>query len=509
MDSTELPSYKVLIPFFLTCFIALLLYFYTTRNFKYWEKKGIPFFKPFPFSGNLNEVITFQKNIGHQIKDIYDRTKGYPFKGFFMYDQPVLMVRDLDLLKSILLKDFQHFTDKGITLSKADALFGEALFSLKGKRWKKTRTKLSPGFSSSKLKSMFKIVEEKAKIFDTYFDEASKSGSPVPIKDTFARFTTDIVASFGFGIESNTMKNPNSEFRNILKHAFLYSKIGALKFIAAFVDLPLFKWFPLSTSSPEAVAFFQDCVHSVIKDRQNNPDRIVRHDYMDLLLQIADNELKSEDTDAIDFNIVSQAFTFLAAGFETTSTTLTYAMYHLALDSMIQDKLRLEIQESVTETNGELSYETLQKVEYLKMVISETLRLYPSMPLIDRTCTLPYTIPGSNIVIDKGVFVYSSILGIHKDPDIYPNPEVFDPERFSEENKNKRHKFAYIPFGEGPRVCIGKRMAILVLQIALSHILLNYEVLPSKETPKKLHYDLRTFLLIANGEIPLIFRKLK
>jgi hypothetical protein len=85
----------------------------------------------------------------------------------------------------------------------------------------------------------------------------------------------------------------------------------------------------------------------------------------------------------------------------------------------------------------------------------ETLRKYPPVPGLNRICTKDYKVPGSNIMIKKDTKVWIPVLGLQRDPEFYPDPEKFDPERFSEENKNERHPYTFIPFGEGPRVCIG------------------------------------------------------
>jgi cytochrome P450 family 6 len=86
---------------------------------------------------------------------------------------------------------------------------------------------------------------------------------------------------------------------------------------------------------------------------------------------------------------------------------------------------------------------------------SETLRKYPPVPMLNRECTRSYKIPGTDIVLEKGIRTVIPVLGLHHDPKYYPDPERFDPERFSEEEKMKRHHYVYLPFGEGPRICIG------------------------------------------------------
>jgi cytochrome P450 family 6 len=92
----------------------------------------------------------------------------------------------------------------------------------------------------------------------------------------------------------------------------------------------------------------------------------------------------------------------------------------------------------------------------------ETLRKYPPVPGLNRICTKDYKVPGSNIMIKKDTKVWIPVLGLQRDPEFYPDPEKFDPERFSEENKNERHPYTFIPFGEGPRVCIGTYILLYV-----------------------------------------------
>lgn len=98
----------------------------------------------------------------------------------------------------------------------------------------------------------------------------------------------------------------------------------------------------------------------------------------------------------------------------------------------------------------------LEYLPILKKLISETLRKYPPAVVIPRICTEDYNVPGTNVVLDKGTRILIPIYALHHDEEYFPNPDVFDPDRFSEENRNKRHPFSYMPFGEGPRICIGK-----------------------------------------------------
>lgn len=155
-----------------------------------------------------------------------------------------------------------------------------------------------------------------------------------------------------------------------------------------------------------------------------------------------------------------KAFIFFIAGFDTTSTVLSLLTYELSLNPGIQQKLMDEIDETERELDGKrISYETLQQMKYMDQVVSEGLRKWPVTGLVDRYCVSDYVCEldnGAQYHFEKGVGFMVPIYGFHHDPKYFPQPEQFDPERFSDENKHKIVPGTYIPFGIGPRNCIGK-----------------------------------------------------
>ncbi|KAK9884813.1 hypothetical protein WA026_009040 [Henosepilachna vigintioctopunctata] len=146
-------------------------------------------------------------------------------------------------------------------------------------------------------------------------------------------------------------------------------------------------------------------------------------------------------------------------------------------------------------------------MEYLDRAVNETLRKYPPLAGLSRICTKEYKVPGSHIVLEKGVRVMIPVSGIHHDPDYYPNPEIFDPDRFTEENKKTRPAFSFLPFGEGPRVCIGARFGMMQTKVGLSALLLNYEFSVNSRTEEPLQYDIHSFIISTKGGMWLDFKK--
>lgn len=167
---------------------------------------------------------------------------------------------------------------------------------------------------------------------------------------------------------------------------------------------------------------------------------------------------KMELTDDV---ITAQALIFFFAGFETTSTMLSFLSYELALNPDVQSRLQREVDEVTKGEVKRVSYEELLKMRYLDQVISETLRKYPAGFVLSRHCVRDYRIEAerdneTDFVLEKGCLVAIPVAGIHRDPEYFPEPDRFDPDRFSDENKGKIVAGSYMPFGSGPRNCIGE-----------------------------------------------------
>ncbi|CAF1466091.1 unnamed protein product [Adineta steineri] len=164
-----------------------------------------------------------------------------------------------------------------------------------------------------------------------------------------------------------------------------------------------------------------------------------------------------------DKEILSQALTFMVAGYETTSALISFFFYIMATHQKVQKKLYIEIRQELGE--DEITYEKINQLSYLDMVISETLRLYPPFIRFDRVASAPYELGIYHL--PKGSVISVPVYPIHHDPITWPNPEEFIPERFLPTEKAKRHPMTYLPFGYGPRNCIAMRFALLKTKVAI------------------------------------------
>ncbi|XP_023951417.2 cytochrome P450 6B1-like [Bicyclus anynana] len=221
-----------------------------------------------------------------------------------------------------------------------------------------------------------------------------------------------------------------------------------------------------------------------------------RKDFIDLLLEIKNqgNTLettKTEETVKLkltDEVIAAQAFIFYMAGYETSAATVAFMLYELAMNPLIQDKLIDELDEVLDRHNGNITYEIINELTYMEKVFNETLRKYPVAD-IQRRAKANYNIPGTNITIERGTIVFAPIMAISHDEKYFPDPSKFDPERFSPENESKRHPCAFIPFGTGPRFCIGMLFARIQSRVCLMKLLYHFRVEVSKNTPKTLSFN--------------------
>ncbi|KAL3280181.1 hypothetical protein HHI36_017681 [Cryptolaemus montrouzieri] len=500
----------------ISCFF--LIWLWLKNRFNYWSSRNIANPPCSYIWGNMKSVLLQQCSFADITLKHYEvfKSAGKKYGGIFMLWSPVFYPIDLEIIKSIMQVDFQHFVDRGVYFNeKADPLSAH-LFAIEGKKWKLLRNKLSPTFTSGKMKMMYETVVDCTVGLFRVMDK--EIGNSVDIKDILGRFTTDIIGSCAFGLDINSLENPDSEFREKGKSVFHRGLLENLKQFLLFSMPNLMKNFNLKATPNDVTDFFMNVVKNNVAYREKN--NIFRKDFMHLLIQLKnkgklvdddklDSENLTEDENTITMEeIAAQAFIFFEAGFETSSTTMTFCLYELAKNKTIQDRLRGEIQKVLKKHDGKLTYDTLMNMHYLEQVINETLRKYPPVPMLVRVCTKDYKIPDSDVILEKGTKVTIPLYGIQRDPDYYPDPDKFDPERFSEENKNSRPAFSFIPFGEGPRVCIGTRFGMMQTKVGLVALMLNYEITVSKKTREPLQYDPQSFVTSTKGGIWLDLKKI-
>ncbi|CAF3787146.1 unnamed protein product [Rotaria sordida] len=334
--------------------------------------------------------------------------------GYFEGHTPILIVSDPNILQDIFIKSFSNFhSRREYTFDEPHGKEGH-LFTTQGLRWKRQRFVINPTFSSVKLKQMSPLINHSIDALMKKLTEQYKLGEPFDIYAFLKRFTMDTIWSCGFGLDTDMQNNPNDPY-------LIQSQ--------------------RDRSAPT----------DVTTDTEIEAPPLVR--------KITKHEIA------------------VIAGYETTSTALAYACYVLATHPNEQIKLQEHIDFHFNpDTDNDMpSYETISKMEYLDMFIREVLRMYPIVPIaINRQCAEDFhishvgTIPAGTIV---GIDMYS----VHFDSDLWGpvDPNVFYPERFA----TKRHPLAWIPFGSGPRSCVGMRFALMEMKLVLIRLLKTYSII--------------------------------
>jgi cytochrome P450 family 6 len=215
---------NVLLILVTTLFVSLVaVYLYVKRTFNYWKNKNVHQLTPtFPF-GNFSSAFRQKTSLGSATEKLYADHNDKPFVGVYVSLRPSLLVNDPELVKNILIRDFQHFQDRGFYVNeKTDPLSGH-LFALTGDKWKNLRAKLTPTFTTGKLKGMFQTLLDTGKKLQEHFENIADVGQTVEVRDILARYNTDIIASVAFGLDCDSLKNPNAKFREVGKKVRILS----------------------------------------------------------------------------------------------------------------------------------------------------------------------------------------------------------------------------------------------------------------------------------------------
>lgn len=424
----------------LTAIAFFLIRIWYKNHYQYWVKRGFPSDGPnFPLD-SLSGTGTKLHN-AEKFDEYYQRFKGQQVVGLFFVFTPAIAVYDPELIQSILVKDFTSFHDHYLYYNEKEDPLSAHMLSIEGQKWKDRRTKLTPVFTSGKMKMMFDSVNGIGDRFVKSIMKDLKKSDDLEISEWLARYTTDVIGDVAFGLDCNCLENPESEFRKHGRTIFRVDKPQvAIKwlFVNSFQNLS--RKLGLMLNEKAASDFFLKVFGETIDYREQS--NIERNDFVQLLLQMKRKGLFS-------FNeIAAESFIFYAGGFHTSAALMNFILYELALNHDIQSKLRQEIIDKLDENDEKLVYDSLSQMKYLEMVVNEGLRKYPPINVVTRKCTKEYPISGSSLIIPKGTQVTIPIYSMHRDPDYYPDPENFDPERFNEENIKNIRPFTFLPFGE-------------------------------------------------------------
>ncbi|CAL1546700.1 unnamed protein product [Lymnaea stagnalis] len=476
-------------------------YLYATSYVGVFKSVGIPGPAPWPI---INHIPELKK---HGLSKMLDEWRGKYGKTYGIYGMfpryPTLVTFDSRLLEHIMIKDFDNFVDRvGRNTSKSAVL--EGLFFLNGDHWRRSRHVLSPMFTAGKLKQMLHHVNTSAGQLVSLMLKHKEEGKLIPLKAIASRYTSDVIARVGFGIDSLALTEEKSEFAYNIGN---FIRIPATRlqdilrtigeFFPPIMNFGL-KYFNEQVDAilPETnnyfVSLINDAIERKIKEK-NMPDKAKKAhlDMLDMLLEAEVDDKTGSQLTAADRKItrkyvIGNSAILILAAFETTSTALSSILYLLARHPDVQDKVIEEI-DGVLQGKVQPSYEDLGKLEYTTQVIYESLRMFPPSPDVTRRAQETRTYNG--VTIPKGVAIFIPIYKIVKDPEYFPEPFKFDPDRFSPQRKSEIDPISFLPFGFGRRQCVAKRLALMELKVVLCQLLSKMRFVQTDKTEPQLGND--------------------
>ncbi|KAF6217135.1 hypothetical protein GE061_001488 [Apolygus lucorum] len=511
-----------------TLAVAALVSYYCYKFIKlasFFTDRGLPYVKPIWPLGSDIRALLMREHPTTTLTKIYKELAPHKLGGYFVTVTPTIMVRDPEWIQKIFTTDFSYFADRGIPSDPKNSPLESHLFLLEGAKWRYIRAKLSPIFTSGKLKWMYGEMRKCADAFIENLEKTVPYGEDIDMKEDASGFTIQVIGSCAFGIETNSIGNPNSEFRLFSKKVFTASKELIAKTIFRVLFPNIFKLLKIR-ATPRAI---DDFVMNLVTQSFNHrlTTGYTRNDFIQLLLQlrekgtveVEEHEKDDEDRHEASLNQLSQSigkevveiddellgaqlFVFLVAGFETTASTIYHMSYLLSQNEKCQDKAREEVTKILAK-HGDFTYDMLRELTYLSYCIDETLRLFPPIPFMLRTCTKEYTFPDGT-TIPKKTNILIPVYSMQHDPKHFPEPEKFIPERF----ELGITKGSYAPFGEGPRVCIGKRFALVEIKLAMARLLTTFRFSPGTAKNDNISFLPHSFLLLVKGSLPMKITKL-
>ncbi|ODM95120.1 Cytochrome P450 9e2 [Orchesella cincta] len=493
--------------------ITFLIYYLTRPPKDFWGKYGVRQVNDTTFNDKIS-ILLGRKTVMDIDELTYKSLASTQekFCGLVEMQGQTVLLRDLDMVKRVMIKDFEYFTDKRLAVSSENQpIIRKFLINLQGEEWKNVRSSLSPTFTTTKIKHMMeyfnKISNEWVDHLKTKIKNSSEDSIVINVGEEARHFTVDIISSSAFGMESQAISNPDSVFRTMTDRLSSLHFLQILKYLLMMFSPWIVNFFGIKVMDDTALTFFENILSQGMKSRMSGETK--RNDFLQLIAEVRKGELKAHASDELstfekdaklkddekatkrkdvlkdDLIAYAQLLQFFFAGFSTVSNTLSFALYAMALNPDVQEKLRKEVDSKLFKDGNdkELDYDELNALVYMDMFVCELLRKLPPVGRIERICVKEYHEPESGLKVPRGSYAFAPIQAIHNDPQYYEHPEKFYPEHFTPEKKAERKQYAYMPFGIGPRSCIGMRFALVVSKAAIAQLVRFFIIEPTPKTP--------------------------
>jgi len=391
----------------------------------------------------------------------------------------IYFVNDAEYVKRILLDNVANYPKSATYRNNLRPFLGDGMLISEGDFWKRQRRLAQPAFHLRRLKALAAAMAECAAGVGLNW----KHGEVIDVMAAMNAVTMDIVAQTLFGADVSADIAEVGEAMTVLQE-----ETGRVGF-TAFFDLPEFLTRPRGRRFSRAVATLDGIVGRIVAQRRASMDKSgeTKDDLLSMLLEARDEETGEGMTDR---QLRDELVTLFLAGHETTAIALTWTFHLLGQNPRVEALLQAEVDEVLGERAAP-SFDDLERLPYARMVAEEALRLYPPAYVFSRRAAGddqlgPFHLPaGAHIVI--------SPYALHRRADYWPEPDGFWPERFAPGARTDRPKLAYLPFGGGPRVCIGNSFAMMEHAIVLCSVAHRWrlETIPGREVKTEPRITLR------------------
>lgn len=376
---------------------------------------------------------------------------------FKLLNKSYLLVTNPDYVKYILQDNYKNYI-RGSSVETGRVLLGNGLPLIDGDFWLRERRMLQPAFHREQLGKLANVVTDVINTFMQDWDGKAKRQQTLDMDDEMMHLTLTAIIKSMFGGQIDDKIPSLSQAFNVASKFMLWRS-------QQMWALPLSIPVPRNIQYNRALKVLNENIFPLIADRRQHP----RADLLGMMLAMRDADTGEgiSDEQARD-----EVVTIFFAGHETTAATMAWAFYLLSQHPDVEAKMRAEV---TTLLNGRLpTFADLPKLTYMQQVLNEVLRLYPAAYLFAREAVVEDRIDGYFVPASTLIFITPFVT--HRDPKYWPDPERFDPERFTSEQVASRPRHVYFPFGEGPHVCIGNNFALMEMQLILAMTLQRFHI---------------------------------
>ena len=392
----------------------------------------------------VHEPLTVYRRIGHREDFRMSR---------FLFSH-VATVTDPDIVRHVLVTNADNYRKTPIARAFLEPILGRGLLTSEGSFWRRQRRIAAPAFHRKRIKTFADMMVTLTLEMLEDWRHAGAEGPPRDMQAEMSRLTMKIItrAMFSDHLSDEEARGVSDAIRALNRHKIsLRDLIGLPEWLPRIPDWGL----------RAAVRTIDRTVNRMIAERR--ADGLDHGDLLSMLMLAEDEETGERMSDP---QLRDEVITIFIAGHETTATALTWTFYALDRHRDAAQRLHGELDAALPGAAPTLA--DLERLPYARMVIEETMRLYPTVPQIARQAIGEDTING--VTVPKGAIINMNIWLAHRDPRIWPDPETFEPERFDPARAEDRPKHAYFPFGGGPRVCIGNSFAMMEAQLILATV---------------------------------------